>query len=365
MSGVRIVGAGAYVPPRVISNERIAKAIPGWSAERIEEKTGIRERRFLWDFDEETGKALPPPPDAKHFFPRCGVDMCQVALERALAMAGVEAKELDGLFLVTCSPDRLNFSHDAMSVHHTLGMRADAFALVVDDGCAGTPYMIDMAQRMISAGAYQTIAVVGMNFSSASVNREVYTAELPQGEGKRALNAFLSMYVFGDGAGAVVLQGGGRAGEGILSSMSGNAQGALVKRDAGGQLRLPYQEKVHPAEHAFVVDGFAVARSYPTHMKHAIDAALSLHPGIAGDVKRYYFHQPNKRLMDSFVARSGLPPERVACHVDRYGNTSAAGKLILLAEDLADGTVRLGSGALVLFAAVGANVHYASQLVRL
>ncbi|HET9452047.1 MAG TPA: 3-ketoacyl-ACP synthase, partial [Aggregicoccus sp.] len=225
MSGVRIVGAGAFVPPRVISNERIAKAIPGWSAERIEEKTGIRERRFLWDFDDVTGKALPPPADAKDFFPRCGVDMCQVALERALQMAGVEARELDGLFLVTCSPDRLNFSHDAMSVHRTLGMRADAFALVLDDGCAGTPYMMDMAQRMISAGAYQTIAVVGMNFSSASVNREVYTAELPQGEGKRALNAFLSMYVFGDGAGAVVLQGGGRAGEGILSSMSGNAHG--------------------------------------------------------------------------------------------------------------------------------------------
>jgi 3-oxoacyl-[acyl-carrier-protein] synthase III len=82
-------------------------------------------------------------------------------------------------------------------------------------------------------------------------------------------------------------------------------------------------------------------------------------------VKRYYFHHPNKRLMDHFVKRSGLPADRVACHVDRHGNTSAAGMLILLAEDLAEGRVALGRGDLVLLAAVGANIHWGAQLVRL
>ena len=153
-STVRVVGAGAFVPSRVVSNERIAKAIPGWTAEQIFERTGIRERRFLWDFDTERGQALPPPPeDSKNFYPSNNSQMCEVALRRALAMAGLEAKDLDGVFLVTCSADRLHFGHDVMQVHARTGMRPDAFAMQLDDGCAGTPYVIDMAQKMIRGGA--------------------------------------------------------------------------------------------------------------------------------------------------------------------------------------------------------------------
>jgi 3-oxoacyl-[acyl-carrier-protein] synthase III len=83
------------------------------------------------------------------------------------------------------------------------------------------------------------------------------------------------------------------------------------------------------------------------------------------EVKRYYFHQPNKRLMDHYVLRAGLPADRVACHVDKNGNTSAAGMLILLAEDIEQGRVAFGRGDLVLLAAVGANIHWGAQLVRL
>jgi len=118
-------------------------------------------------------------------------------------------------------------------------------------------------------------------------------------------------------------------------------------------------------DHAFVVDGLQVARTYPVFMKKCIDGVLGQDRALAPDVKRWYFHQPNKRLMDSFVEREALPRERVACHVERHGNTSAAGMLILLAEDLRDGAVAMGSGDLVLLAAIGANVNYGAQLVRL
>jgi 3-oxoacyl-[acyl-carrier-protein] synthase III len=100
-------------------------------------------------------------------------------------------------------------------------------------------------------------------------------------------------------------------------------------------------------------------------MQKCIDGALAGDPGLRDEVKRYYFHQPNKRLMDGFVERAGLPREKVACHVERHGNTSSAGMLILLSEDLAERRVSLGSGDLVLLAAIGANVHYGAQLVRL
>nr|WP_240358718.1 3-oxoacyl-[acyl-carrier-protein] synthase III C-terminal domain-containing protein [Myxococcus vastator] len=131
-------------------------------------------------------------------------------------------------------------------------------------------------------------------------------------------------------------------------------------------MKLPYQPgRMRPADMAFVVDGFRVARSYPEYMQKCLDAVLGPRPELRSKVERYYFHQPNKRVMDAFVARAGLPPEAVACNVDRYGNTSAAGMLILLAEDLEAGRVCLGSGDLVVVAAVGANVHYGAQLVRL
>ncbi len=89
MRRVRFAGVGSFVPRRVVTNERIAAAIPGWPAERIFEKVGIRERRFLWDFDVASGKAVPPPDDAE-IYPSCNVEMCELALKRALKMAGTE-----------------------------------------------------------------------------------------------------------------------------------------------------------------------------------------------------------------------------------------------------------------------------------
>lgn len=364
MNTVRVIGAGAFVPSRAISNERLAAAFPGWSAERILEKTGIRERRYLWDIDER-GRAIAPPEDDRPIYPASNTDMSEVALRRALAQSGVDARELDALFLVTCSPDELNFNHDAMVLHKRLGCRADTFALVIDDGCGGTPYILDMAYKMMQGGRFKTVAVVASSLLSPQLHPDIYTDEVTPAPGRKALNAYLSAYVFGDGAGAVVLRADGREGEGILASMSGNAHAELVIRRGGGMMRLPYQGRTRPADLAFVVDGLKVAQSYSPYMRQCIEAVLSVRPELRSEVKRYYFHQPNKRLMEHFIAKEGLPRERVALNVDRYGNTSAAGKLILLAEDLEAGRVRLGSGDLVLVAAVGANVHFGAQLIRL
>ncbi len=367
MQRVRFLGVGSFVPRRVVGNERIAAAIPGWTAERIEEKTGIRERRFLWDFDEKSGRAVPPPSDDGTVYPANNTDMAEVALRRAMMMAEVESRELDAIFLVTCSPDELNFSHDAMELHRRLDCREDAYAMVFDSGCGGTLYTIDMARRMIETGALRTIAVVGSNFTSAHLNRDVYTAAQQLDSGKTA-NGFLSMYVFGDGAGALILRADGPRGEdgpGIVRSLAGTAHADLVLRKGGGNLRLGFQERATPADHAFIVDGLQVARTYPVFMKKCIDGVLGEDRRLAPEVKRWYFHQPNKRLMDSFVEREALPKDRVACHVERHGNTSAAGMLILLSEDLEAGRVGMGRGDLVLFAAIGANVNYGAQLVRL
>jgi len=364
---VRFVGVGSFVPKRRISTERMAKAIPGWPAERIVEKTGIVERRFLWDFDDRTGQAIPPPENDGNFYPANNTDMCEVALRQALERAGLPASELDAIFVVTCTPDEVNFSHDAMELHHRLGCREDAYAMVIDSGCGGTLYTIDMARKMIASGAVKTVAVIGSAFTSALMNREVYTSELELENGK-SVNAFLSMYVFGDGAGAVILRGEPSTGNdaaGVLGSLAGSSHGTLVHRHGVGNTRLGYQGRIKPVDNAFVVDGLKVAQGYPKYMNACIDGVLKGREQLKPEVKRYYFHQPNKRLMDHYVLRSGLPADRVACHVDRNGNTSAAGMLILLAEDLEQGRVAFGRGDLVLLAAVGANIHWGAQLVRL
>jgi len=364
MQRARVVGAGHFVPARVVSTERIARAIPGWSEERIIERTGIRERRFLWDFDEKKGVAIAPP-EGESLYPISGCDMNEVALQRALQGAAIQATDLDALFVITCTPDELNFSHDAMELHRRFGMRKDAFAMVIDDGCGGTPYVIDMVRKMIEAGAMKTVAVVASAFTSPLVNRDVFTAEIEPSPGEKALSGILSMYVFGDAAGAVILRGDSGGDHGIVSSFSAATHEELVLRRGGGSMRHCHQGRSGGAQMAFVVHGQKVALGYPRVMEECIATVTDGSQLTRQDVDRFYLHQPNKRLLDLMIEKSELEPSRVAVNVDRYGNTSAAGMLVLLSEDLAAGRVALGSGAMVVIAAVGANTHYGAQLIAL
>ncbi|MBL8954931.1 MAG: 3-ketoacyl-ACP synthase [Myxococcaceae bacterium] len=348
-----IVGVGDFTPDQVVTNETMARAIPGWSADLIRERTGIRERRFLCAIDAETGTSTPPVVGL-----RSNCDMAELALWDALKVAGLAPHELDALFVVTCTPDQPDFNHDAMELHRRLELRPDTLAIVVNDGCGGTPYVLDLVHKLVSTGAMNTVAIVASNFASAHVDRRVYCGELETASGK-AVSGFLSMYVFGDGAGALVVRGTG-GDRGIVKSLSGNGHEQLVLKRGGGA-ELPYlSAAARPVDYAFVVNGHEVAASFPKLMKHALEAV-----GQTNDVKRFYLHQPNKRVLDRFTSAAELGPERVACTVDTLGNTSAAGMLVALSLDVKEGRVSLGSGELVCLAAAGANVHWGAQLIRL
>jgi 3-oxoacyl-[acyl-carrier-protein] synthase III len=353
----QVVGVGDFTPETVVSNESIARTIPGWSADLIRERTGILERRFLCALDEERGRAVRPHAGATN------VDMAGAALLDALEMAQLGAHELDALFLVTCTPDRVDFNHDAMELHRQLHLRTSAPCFVINDGCGGTPYVLDLVDKLIRSGAMETVALVSSNFASAFVDRAVY-GETLNVHGK-ALSGYLSMYVFGDGAGAAILRGSDGDGRGILSTLSGNAHQSLVLRRGGGAELPALAEDAKPAEFAFVVNGHEVAASYPIFMRTCLGGVCQNDPERLTDVKRYYLHQPNKRVLDKFAATTGLKPEQVASTVERYGNTSAASMLVALSEDVRKGVVALGSGDLVCIAAAGANVHYGAQLIRL
>jgi 3-oxoacyl-[acyl-carrier-protein] synthase III len=358
MRSVRYVGAGSYLPSRVVKNERLTRAIPGWPPERIEQRTGIAERRYLWDFDAERGLALEPPEDSDAW-PRGNVDMAEVALRRALDVAGLRASELDALYLVTSTPDRVNFCWDAVQLHKRLGMKAEATALVVDSGCGGALYLADLARKLILSGHARTVAIAASTLASPYLHRETFTTPMP---GNERVNAFLSFYLFGDGAGALVLRGDDAPDTGVLASVAGTDHPELVIHTGGGAQRPP--SRASAADNAWFVDGLTVARAYPEYMRRTVDGLRAARPDLMGEVSRYYLHQANKFVLLKFVEQAGVPADRVPVNVHKYGNTSAASTLLLFAEDLEQGTVKLGSGDLVLFAAVGAGVHYGGQLVR-
>jgi 3-oxoacyl-[acyl-carrier-protein] synthase III len=361
-----IIGAGAFVPRRVVSNERIARALPGWSADAIHARTGIRERRFLWEFDPDLGRALPPPMDDAYTYPATNVDMCEQALRKAIRMAFVDPRELDLLLLITSTPDEPSFCHDAMALHRRMGMRQDAFAMVIDDGGGGTPYAIDFCGKLLHAGQARTAAIVASSFVSPLLDRETYGGMVEAVPGATPLIAAFSMYVSGDGAGAVVLRGDDEGGKrGVQASTAGNGYAEVVLHRGGGALRPVQEGRSDPGDQAFVTDEAAVARTYPTYMSNVLEDLFRARPDLRADVKRYYFHQPTRRVVDQFLERTGLPAEKVAITVDRYGCTHAAGMLISLAEDLESGEVRLGGDDTVVFAGVGANVHFGGQVVQL
>lgn len=358
---VKIAGVGAFVPPIVVTNERLVKAIPGWAPERIEEKTGIRERRYVCDFDAETGRALadPEPTD-----PGPSARMAEHALLDALASAGMEPGELDGVILTTCTPDQVAFSHDAMVLHRRLGLRPEAFSLMHDDGCGGAMFHLTMARELIESGRRKAIAIVGVTAFSPHLDREAYQGTLELG-GKK-LGSFLSFYLFGDGAGAIILVRDDTPGDSaILASYSGNEYMDLVVRRGGGGMFPPLPGRAAITDNAFYVDGPLVASTFGPTLRKAIEGALARSAHSVSDVSRFFLHQANKRVLEAFVRDAGLDPERVPMHMECYGNMVSAGTLVLLAEELRAGRVELGSGELVLMSALGAGAQYGAHLIRL
>ncbi len=355
-----ILGAGRYVPDRIVTNDEICRMVPGWPPDKLEAKTGIRERRFLWEMDEQSGYAVEPTgPGAV----RSGVDMSEIALQRALTMAGMQADELDALLLVTCTPDEINFGSDAMHLADRMGIRSDARVLQLDSGCGGALYYLSEAREKVESGRYDKVALVAHNLTSALVDRDMYVRFVQHGG--RKLGAFLSPYIFGDGAGALVLGSGGDDRHGFVNSWERQRLVEYMRREGGGGLKPSHSPRTRKVDHAFIIDGGLVAQEFPVFMGRAIKGVLAGHAALVSQIERYYLHQANMRLVEGFARAAGLPMDRVPLHMDRYGNTSAAGTLILFAEDIADGNVSIGSGQLVLFAAIGAGAHYGAHLIRL
>lgn len=359
-----ITGAGHYVPEFVVTNDMLVKIIPDWPADVIEQKLGIVERRFMWPLDPVRGMAVPPPAGK----PSTNVDMAALALEMALNDAGIEGKDLDALLFVTCTPDEPLFSHDAMALHERFGMRPSALVNEFDSGCGGSAYQLEHARTLIESGRYGRVALVASNATSPCfTGMHIYSDPafpFAHDPGK-PLKMALSAYVFGDGAGAVILEGRDSGASGIISSFAEVDYGIHVFRSGGGIQYPGNRAGVETWRHGYYVDGKKVMVDYFKYMEAAIRGAMRGHEHELPNITRFFLHQVNARVLEKFVAMSPFPPERVPIHSNRLANTSAACTLILISEDVHNGVVTLGSGDLVLLAAMGAGVHFGGHLIRL
>jgi 3-oxoacyl-[acyl-carrier-protein] synthase III len=321
---ISITGLGCHVPDRVVTNDELAKLVDT-SDEWIRTRTGIRERRYAADDEALSDIVLP-------------------AARAALERARVRAHDLDLIIVATVTPDMM-FPSTAAIIADKLGS-SEAAAYDLSAGCTGFMYGIAQAAGMLAAGLSRRSLVVGADVLSKVMNFADRS----------------TCVLFGDGAGAVVMEP--VAAEGFLGFELGadGAGGVDLQMPAGGS-RLPTSaETVAGGLHYVQMNGRQVYK-FATRVLVSSAESLLAKTGVAiEDVDVYVPHQANVRIIDHAVVKLGIPEEKVVVNVDRYGNTSSASIPLALAEAVGDGRVQKGS--IVLMTGMGAGLTWGSALMR-
>lgn len=316
-----ILGLGVYVPPRVLTNDDLAKMVETSDA-WIVERTGIRTRHVA-------------EPD------QAASDLAVPAAQAALVEAGLAASDLDLIICATTTPDMV-FPATACLVQDRIGAsRAGAYDLLA--ACSSFVYGIIGAAQLIEAGVMRHVLVVGAEVLSKLVD---WT--------DRA-----TCVLIGDGAGAVVL--GPAEGNGaLLASVVGadGSAGDLLKLPAGGS-RIPMSAEVIRANlHRARMDGQAVFRLAVRVVPAAVREVVAKAGLTLDDIRWIVPHQANQRILEAVARAMGLPFERFICTIDRYGNTSAASIPISIWEARRDG--RIKDGDRLVLAAFGGGFTWAA-----
>lgn len=320
----RILGTGSYVPERVLTNtdlERMIATSDSW----IVERTGIRERRIA------------APGEA------CS-DLGIKAAERALEAAGLTAADLDLILVATCTGDS-PLPSTACLIQHRLGA-VRAAACDISAACCGFVYALAIGDAYVKTGL-RHVLVVGAEVMSAIMD---WTDRS-------------TCILFGDGAGAVVL-GPAEGEQGILSShlhSDGNLWDLICV--PGGGSRIPPSDKMLADGLQYLkMKGNETFKVAVKTLEESAREALSANHFAVEDLDLYVPHQANVRIIKAVADRLGLPMEKVFLNMDRYGNTSAAS--IPLALDEAVRTAQVKDGSLVMIAAFGSGLTWASTLIR-
>jgi 3-oxoacyl-[acyl-carrier-protein] synthase-3 len=315
---IGITGLGVNVPARVMTNDDMSKLVDT-SDEWIVERTGIRERRFAAQEEALSDVALP-------------------AARAALAEAGAEPGEIDLLICATVTPDML-FPTTSALMADTLGMpQAAAYDLLA--GCTGFMYALSQAYGMLASGLSKKALVVGGDLLSKILDWEDRS----------------TLVLFGDGAGAVVIE----------PVDQGGFLGFELGADGGGGIHLCYpgsgSRHFDEPDSILKMNGREVFKFATRVMVSSAEAVLGQCGKTIDDVDVYVPHQANVRIIDHAARKLGFPEEKVVVNVDRYGNTSSGSIPLALADAAVDG--RLKPGKLVLMTGMGAGLTWGSALIE-
>ena len=324
-ANAQITGWGMYAPSRIMTNDELS-TIVDTSDEWIVSRTGIRERRIA--ADDETATTL-----SVH------------AARDALAVAGVDPMELDLVIVATCTPD-YPLPATAVLVATELGAtRAAGFDLQA--ACSGFLFALASGTSFINSGMYRNVLVIGV---------EVLSRFLDWTDRSTCV-------LFGDGAGAVLLQAsdkrGGMLGVDLFSDGTG-CEGIIMP--AGGSARPASHETVDARQHAIRMLGSEVYKYATRQMGESAQAALRNAGLTAADVDQFVFHQANLRIIASVQKQLGIPDEKTYVNIEKYGNTSAASVPMALVEAIAAGRIKVGDR--ILMVAFGAGYTAGAALVE-
>jgi 3-oxoacyl-[acyl-carrier-protein] synthase-3 len=326
-----ILGVGHYVPTKVVTNDDLAKLMPT-SDEWIQQRTGIKERRFI----ERDGIGAS--------------DLAVPAVHMALERAGRTVRDVDMIIFATLSPD-VNFPGSGCFLADKLGLPGVP-ALDIRNQCSGFLYSLSIADAWIRTGAYKNVLVVGA---------EVHSTGIELNERGRDVAV-----LFGDGAGAALVGASPSEQRGVLS-LALHADGAGARDlwlPAPASMKIPRltPEMLERGEHYPQMNGTQVFRWATEKMPEVSREVLRAAELRVEDVDLFVPHQANMRINQMVAQKLGIPAERVVHNIERYGNTTAATIPIGLSEAWAEG--KLGEGKTVLTAAFGSGYTWAAGVIR-
>lgn len=319
----KIIGTGAFVPPGVLNNEALETMVVT-SDEWIVSRTGIRERRRTTDSEASS-------------------DLAYNAAKRALKNAGLKADRIDLVLIATATPDMLLPSTGCL-VQGRLGIRhVPAFDL--NAVCSGFIYGLATADAFIRSGAYKSILLIGVDTITKFTN----------------YNDRTTCIIFGDGAGAVVLQAT-REKKGVIGSRlyADGTKWDYIHVPGGGS-RIPSYAAA-PPDYYMIMKGHDTFRVAVRGLEQGILDLLKQTRVSIHDIDVFIPHQANTRIIGALAEKLKYPMEKIFVNIEKYGNTSAASIPIALHEAVAAGRIR--SNDLVLFASFGSGLTWGASLVK-
>ena len=317
----RVLGCGIFLPANIVTNQDLEQRVDT-SDEWIVQRTGIKSRHIAAEGEKTS-------------------DLAIAAATRALEHAGIPAASIDCIVLATTTPDN-TFPATATRVQAALG--TVGFAMDIQAVCAGFVYAMAVADNFLRNGQAKRALVIGAETFSRLLD----------------WNDRTTCVLFGDGAGAIVLEAyeakGDSSDRGVLSTHlhSDGSQYDLLYVDGGasstgtiGHVRMHGQE---------------IFRHAVSKLSAVVEEALVANGLESTDIDWMVPHQANRRIIDGLARKMKLPPEKVVLTVDRHGNTSAASIPLALGEAVADGRVKRGD--LILMEAIGGGLTWGSALIR-